>query len=144
MYLLSGAFLSRNDKLTIIDNKEYYFFKLIYPNKERVFYIETQEDYDNWISKLVEVLDFTEVSSKYEILEEVGQGKFGVVRKARNKKTSQLLAVKLINKHGMKDKDLVLVNAEIEILKICQHPNIIQVYEILQDENSMLICKLYI
>lgn len=55
----------------------------------------------------------------------IGNGKFGLVKLARYKKTKQHVAVKILRKNEMTNKDLELQKREIEILKICQHPNII-------------------
>jgi serine/threonine protein kinase len=50
-------------------------------------------------------------------------------------------AIKIINKKDMKSKDKELVTTEIEILKICQHPNIIRLYDIFENFEYIFIGK---
>lgn len=38
-------------------------------------------------------------------------------------------------------KDLELVKTEIEILKVCQHPNIIRLYDVFEKINFIYISK---
>lgn len=39
----------------------------------------------------------------------------------------------------MKNKDLELVKTEIEILKVCQHPNIIRIYDVFENVDFIYI-----
>ena len=43
---------------------------------------------------------------EYHLAEQVGEGSFGKVFKGRRRYTSQIVALKLINKHGKSDKDM--------------------------------------
>ena len=42
----------------------------------------------------------------------------------------------------MNNQDLELLKTEIEILKICQHPNIIRLYDVFDKINSIYISKI--
>jgi len=42
----------------------------------------------------------------------------------------------------MSNKELELVRAEIEILKVCQHPNIIRIYDVFENLDYIYISKL--
>jgi serine/threonine protein kinase len=69
----------------------------------------------------------------------VGSGKFGLVRKARHLKTNKDYAIKIINKQKLQENDILLIQNEIEILKVCQHPNIIRIYNIYENYNNIYI-----
>ena len=43
---------------------------------------------------------------EYHLAEQIGEGSFGKVFKARRRYTSQIVAVKLMNKHGKSEKDM--------------------------------------
>ena len=58
-----------------------------------------------------------------------------------NKHTKEKLAVKIMNKNNMDSPDLELVRTEIEILKICQHPYIIKLYDIFGNEDIYIIME---
>jgi serine/threonine protein kinase len=46
-----------------------------------------------------------------------------------------------MNKKDMSIQDLSLVKTEIEILKICQHPNIIRIYDVFENLDFIYISK---
>ncbi|XP_058081796.1 serine/threonine-protein kinase 1 isoform X2 [Magnolia sinica] len=64
-------------------------------------------------------------STKYELLNELGKGSYGAVYKARDIKTSELVAIKVISlsegEEGYED-----ICGEIEMLQQCSHPNVVR------------------
>ena len=48
-------------------------------------------------------------------------------------KSGRKVAIKIMNKIDMSMQDLSLVKTEIEILKICQQPNIIRLYDVFEN-----------
>ena len=60
-----------------------------------------------------------------------------------DKKTGQNVAIKIMKKSTMDSSDLELVRTEIEILKICQHPNIIRLYNVFENVEYMYIIMEY-
>lgn len=75
----------------------------------------------------------SDVRSKYRIdPKEIGHGHYGVVRKCQNRDTGEFLAVKTIRKS--KVKRFEILRREIEILKTMDHPNIIRLVDIYEDE----------
>jgi serine/threonine protein kinase len=75
----------------------------------------------------------------YDIKENLGKGKFGHVKAAVHKKTGKRVAVKKMKKKEMEAKDLELQKREIEVLKICQHPNIIRLLDVFENEEYIYI-----
>jgi serine/threonine protein kinase len=69
----------------------------------------------------------------------LGKGKFGIVKEAINKSTKKRVAVKIMRKLQMTQLDLELIKREIEILKICQHPNIIRLLDIFENPDYIYI-----
>ena len=67
------------------------------------------------------------LESNYDITNKlIGEGSYGKVFKAYDKKTKNLCAVKIITKKKKKKEDLKKILQEIEILKSLNHPNIIK------------------
>ncbi|KAI8059273.1 kinase-like domain-containing protein [Gongronella butleri] len=66
----------------------------------------------------------------YEIEDKVGEGTFGEVHKARNRHTSQLVALKRILMHNEKDGVPITAIREIKILKQLNHKNIVPLIDI--------------
>jgi len=62
------------------------------------------------------------------------------IHKYSNLKT----AIKIITKKDMTTVDKELVQTEIEILKICQHPNIIRLFDIFENLDYIYIGNLIV
>lgn len=64
-------------------------------------------------------------STKYELLHELGKGSYGAVYKARDLKTSEMVAIKVISlsegEEGYEE-----IRGEIEMLQQCSHPNVVR------------------
>lgn len=70
----------------------------------------------------------------YQIGQLLGQGAFGEVRKCLNRDTKVTRAVKLIKKESMSSEEEQSFKHEISILKKLDHPNILKLYEVFEDE----------
>lgn len=64
----------------------------------------------------------------------MGSGTFGEVRKCVNRRTGAIRAVKVIRKDGLDEKEKTRFFYEMEILKTLDHPNILKLYEVFQDD----------
>ncbi|KAK3671511.1 G2-specific serine/threonine protein kinase [Recurvomyces mirabilis] len=69
-----------------------------------------------------------EEDQKYEVLQKIGQGSFGIIRKVRHKSTGTILCRKEISYSRMSDKEKQQLGAELDILKTLRHPNVVQYY----------------
>jgi serine/threonine protein kinase len=84
---------------------------------------------------------YANLTDIYDVKDKLGNGKFGLVRLGIHKTTGRKVAVKIMNKKDMTLQDLELVKTEIEILKVCQHPNIIRLYDIFENVDFIYISK---
>ena len=75
------------------------------------------------------------ISDKYEVIKLLGTGTFGKVAEVRNKISKQIFACKEIAKK--KILDINKLNTEIAIMIKADHPNIIKLYEIYQDNSHI-------
>lgn len=75
------------------------------------------------------ILEFSVVSMSvgdYEKIEKIGEGTYGVVYKARSKKTGQFVAMKKIRLESEDEGVPSTAIREISLLKELQHPNIVK------------------
>ncbi|CAL4927401.1 unnamed protein product [Urochloa decumbens] len=81
-------------------------------------------------------------STKYELLHELGKGSYGAVYKARDLRTQELVAVKIISltegEEGYED-----IRGEIEMLQQCSHPNVVRYFGSYQGEEYLWIIMEY-
>ena len=142
MHNLSGLFLQK-EKTVNFEGTNYYSFSVVYPTKTRVYYCKDEKEYNEWVEKLKVATGYTNLLDIYEVKNKLGKGKFGLVKLGIDKKTGQKVAIKIMKKSNMDSSDLELARTEIEILKICQHPNIIRLYNVFENEDYMYIIMEY-
>uniref|UniRef100_A0A336MX37 CSON006730 protein n=1 Tax=Culicoides sonorensis TaxID=179676 RepID=A0A336MX37_CULSO len=73
----------------------------------------------------------------YELIEEIGRGKFGTVFKVKEKSNGFLLAAKFIPIQKRGDRGAVTL--EIDMMNRLQHPKIIQLYDAYEYNKSMCV-----
>lgn len=70
----------------------------------------------------------------------MGEGTFGKVRLGTHTLTGEKVAIKILEKDKIQDKaDIERVTREIQILKIVRHPNVIQLYEIIETNRQLFL-----
>ena len=80
------------------------------------------------------------VVGSYMLGKTIGEGTFGKVKIAVHMPTGEKVAVKILEKSKIKEQaDVRRVNREIKILKKSVHRNIIQLYEVLDTQNSIYL-----
>lgn len=78
----------------------------------------------------------------YDILEEIGHGAYGKVKKAKIKNSNQVLCIKFINLERAK-QTYEEAEQEVKIWKQLNHPNIVRYYEHFPHKNKMCIVMEY-
>ncbi|TRY62360.1 hypothetical protein DNTS_020992, partial [Danionella cerebrum] len=81
---------------------------------------------------------------RYELLETLGRGTYGKVKKAIERNTGRVVAIKSIRKEKIKDEqDMVHIRREIEIMSSLRHPHIISIYEVFENKDKIVIVMEY-
>ena len=79
------------------------------------------------------------IRDHYRIGKVLGSGAFGEVRLCLHKDTQSQRAVKVLRKNLLDEKEMDMLKNEIAILKDMDHPNIVKMYEFLEDEKRIYI-----
>jgi serine/threonine protein kinase len=80
------------------------------------------------------------VVGQYVLQRAVGEGTFGKVKLAVHIPTGEKVAIKILEKSKIKDpSDVKRVQREIKILKRAKHNNIVQLFEVLDTQNSIYL-----
>lgn len=83
-------------------------------------------------------------NEKYEKLEELGQGTFGVVYLAKNKFTEELVALKKIRKQHEEDGVPSSALREIALLMELEHVNIVKLIEVINTIKKLTLVFEYV
>jgi len=143
MHNLSGCFVKDNGT-KILNDKTYYSFTLVFPSKERSFYCNSKEIYENFTQKLKEAFGYLNFFDYYEMLDDLGEGIFGSVKLGVEKKTKERVAIKIIKKKKAKQSDIELVRTEIDVMKLCHHPNVVHLLDHFENAEYIFIVMEYI
>lgn len=74
----------------------------------------------------------------------IGRGQFGKVKLAYHKKVPDMkVAIKIINKTKLDEDTLKMIQREVHIMKLLQHPNIIRLYEVLETPRTLYLIMEY-
>ena len=141
MHNLSGVFIKRGDNFEY-EGKKYLSIVILY-KEEKSYYFDNEEECNTWFEKLNLAIQNKSIFDKYEVKQKVGKGKFGLVKLGLNKETKKPVAIKIMAKKNMDKSDMELAKVEIDILKIGQHPNIIKLYDVFENENYIYIIMEY-
>lgn len=82
-------------------------------------------------SKFIEY-SLAAVTSKYSVIDIIGEGNYGKVYRIINKENSETFACKIIEKSNILRPDRFRI--EVELLKSTDHQNIVKLYEIFEDD----------
>ena len=105
--------------------------------------------------KLKHVLNFKDfrgfkfvknIKERYKIGRVLGEGSFGQVRIALHRQADIKCAIKIIRKDKINNHEILkdLMKSELQILEDTSHPNIMKIYELLQDEKFYFIVSEFI
>jgi 3-phosphoinositide dependent protein kinase-1 len=130
----------------ILNNNEDDLFR-----SSSVDYFRTSNAFETLLLNEKTNLQKTKMTSKnnfnendFEILSRLGNGAYAEVFKAKHKKTSQLYAIKIIDKKLIeKENKTYQIFVENEMLNLCNHPNIISIYGYYEDCDNFFIVEEY-
>lgn len=85
-----------------------------------------------------------EVGSNYEILKQIGSGSYGYVVEAIQKSTGKKVAIKRLNKIFEDTIDCKRILREVTLLRKLNHPNIVNIIEILEPSDPKGFDTIYV
>ncbi|XP_046388866.1 titin homolog [Ischnura elegans] len=115
--------------------------------KGRALYVDEDEE-DNadfsppFAPRIVSLEPGTEFRERFEVLEELGKGRYGVVHRVQELATGQALAAKFIR--CVKSKDREKVREEVEIMNCLRHPKLLQLAAAFESPREVVMVMEYI
>lgn len=84
------------------------------------------------------------IEETYEILDLIGMGGYGEVKKVRHKELDVIRALKTISKSKYRTPgEVKIIKNEIQFMKAVDHPNIVKLFEFFEDEENLYIITEY-
>lgn len=97
---------------------------------------------DEWLTKLMQIVNPGDPRDRYKLLNQVGTGATGSVYTAIDKTSQEKVAIKMIDIRKQVKKVLILT--EISVMKNKKHPNVVNYYDsYLVDENQLWVIMEY-
>eukprot|EP00903_Cladosiphon_okamuranus_P006740 g6575.t1 len=81
---------------------------------------------------------------RYQKLEKIGEGTYGVVYKAKDRVTNEIIALKKIRLEAEDEGIPSTAIREISLLKQLQHPNIVRLYDVVHTERKLTLVFEYL
>eukprot|EP00924_Labyrinthula_sp_SR-Ha-C_P007413 augustus_masked-scaffold_24-processed-gene-2.23-mRNA-1 protein AED:0.11 eAED:0.11 QI:0/-1/0/1/-1/1/1/0/650 len=143
-----GVIMLPGSLIKPLENANYgYGFEIkspIYAEKitylTRTFYASSKEERDEWFSLLSQSSETKDFFTHYDKREKIGAGKFATVYLANRKGfPNEKYALKLIEKVKMGHEESKLLRTEVAILRIVDHPNVVKLVDVCEDETNLYI-----
>jgi len=80
---------------------------------------------------------------QYRILKTIGKGNFAKVKLAKHVLTGKEVAIKIIDKKQLNPSSLQKLFREVRIMKTLDHPNIVKLYEVIENSKQLLLVMEY-
>eukprot|EP01035_Chromulina_nebulosa_P064536 gene64536-88273_t len=81
---------------------------------------------------------------RYQKLEKIGEGTYGVVYKAKDRVRERIIALKRIRLEAEDEGIPSTAIREISLLKELQHPNIVKLYDVVHTERKLTLVFEYL
>ena len=117
--------------------EERHGFKLGHAAVYQEFYVENVEVLEIWLMALSQVAIMPEFEEDYAIIKEIGKGNYATVYCVHDLEFNKKFAVKQISKEvvSKSSRGASAVISEIEIMRKINHPRIVKLYKVYENEN---------
>lgn len=100
------------------------------------FIAENEVQYHEWYSALKSSSEKS-IKDYYAFVKTLGEGHFGMVLLAKDRRTREKFAVKVIKKQHTELRSMTLIRRELAILRLVNHENIVRLYDLFDTEQKL-------
>ena len=131
---------NQKNRHKFVESPEEDYLESSFPRtvKSQHFKVPVHEFFDGKIDAK-DYIQKGDTISDYQKIKRIGKGSYGSVFKVMKKSTNLIRAMKVIPKNFQKDNDEIL--REINILKNLDHPNVMKIYEFLEDDKNYYLIQ---
>jgi tetratricopeptide (TPR) repeat protein len=84
------------------------------------------------------------VGERYELLEQVGSGSFGVVFRARDRIADEIVALKILSRTPESEEIATRLRREVQIARRITHPGVVRTHDLVQIGNNLVASMEYV
>lgn len=141
MHCLLDAFVKPHGQINLQGNT-LYRFEIHFLSTIKEYYVSGLSEYNCWVDKLTKATGNFQITHKYDVGAELVRGKYGIIKMITEKSSGNEFCLKVLNKKLSKCLEMEEQKNEIEIMKICQHENIVKLYDVYEtNENYNLVME---
>jgi Ca2+-binding EF-hand superfamily protein len=142
---LCGCYIKQEDGTQIFEKKKYYYFSIIFSKSiSKKFFFPELDSMNEFLSVIKKCIGYINFEDVYEIGEEIGSGKFGIVKIGTHKHTGTKVAIKTFIKANLDSIELELIKSEMDQMKIFRHPNIVRLLDHFENVDYIFIVMEYL
>eukprot|EP00168_Porphyra_purpurea_P020822 TRINITY_DN892_c0_g1_i11.p1 TRINITY_DN892_c0_g1~~TRINITY_DN892_c0_g1_i11.p1 ORF type:complete len:398 (-),score=140.37 TRINITY_DN892_c0_g1_i11:593-1726(-) len=112
------------------------------PHRSETYHVESAAEYDEWLRLLVSASK-SSIKDYYALVAVLGEGHFGRVLLAKDRRTFERFAVKVIRKSRTQMRSQLHIQRELEILRQVNHKNVVRLYDLFDTEEKIYIVLEY-
>lgn len=112
------------------------------PHRSETYHLENPAEYDEWLRLLVSASK-SSIKDYYALVAVLGEGHFGRVLLAKDRRTFERFAVKVIRKSRTQTRSQLHIQRELEILRQVNHQNVVRLYDLFDTEEKIYIVLEY-
>lgn len=141
MHLLTDSFITPHGE-TKLKGQSLFRFDIIYHNRVGEYYVQSESEFYEWINQLWNSTGYSEVFQKYEIIDTIKSCLPAQIMKVKCRDSDRVYCLKSICKKEMPIRDLEDIKIEGEIMKVCQFPYIVKLYDVYDSLDFSYLGKL--
>lgn len=100
------------------------------------FSADTSEQYHDWFTALRYASEKS-IKDYYAFVKTLGEGHFGKVLLAKDRRTREKFAVKVIRKDNTELRAQTLIQRELDILRLVNHQNVVRLYDLFDTQDKL-------
>lgn len=112
------------------------------PHRVESFILETMEDFQKWFNALSSASGKS-IKDYYAFIKVLGEGHFGRVLLAKDRRTREKFAVKVIKRNQSEVRNAILIQRELEILRMVNHKNVVRLYDLFDTADKLYLVLEY-
>jgi serine/threonine protein kinase len=141
---LTGSFVREEIGRSSSDGEVYYSINIQSKNESKSLFFQNVDDLKICKRAIQKATGYRKFEEQYSILRRIGTGGFSTVYLAENTSNGQRVAVKIITKKQHSEKTLTSFIREIEILKFCNHENIIKYIDHFENSDQIFLIQEFV